>query len=463
MFMRTLSNPGRTHRRALLRRLLWGGGIILALLIVGGGVAVALTLRHIPAPEELFAQHIVQSTKIYDRTGAVLLYEIHGEIKRTVVPLREVPASARNATVATEDASFYSHGGVDFRGILRAIFVDVTSGAFRQGGSTITQQLVKQALLGNERTLVRKFKEAILAIYFDARLNKDTILDLYLNQIPYGSNAYGIEAAAQTFFGKHARDLSIAESAILAGLPRAPSYYSPYGQHKDELLKRKNYIIDRMRNLGYISPEEANQAKNSQLKFLPATKNIRAPHFVMYVRDYLIQTYGEDVVNEGGLTVTTTLDWKLQGEAEKIVAAGAEKNEKLIKAHNMALVAIDPKSGDILAMVGSRDYFDIDRDGNYNIATASRQPGSAFKPFVYATAFRKGFTPDTVLFDVPTEFNPLCTPDGVPRDSRVSAKDCYHPENYDEKFRGPVTLRTAIAQSINVPSVKVLYLAGIND
>lgn len=449
--------------RIRARRIIWI--IAVATLMVGiiGGIAVAVTLHTLPAPQELFSQRIVQSTKIYDRTGAILLYEIHGEVKRTVIPFADIPPSIRNATIATEDANFYTHGGLDFKGILRAVLVDVVARAFQQGGSTITQQLVKKSFLGDERTITRKFREAILAIALDARLEKDQILDLYLNQIPYGSNAYGIEAAAQTFFGKHARELTVAEAALLAGLPRAPSYYSPYGQHKRELFDRKNYIINRMSNLGYITTEEALRAKEEELKFLPATKNIRAPHFVMYVRDYLVQKYGEDEVEQGGLIVTTTLDWKLQEEAEKIVNTYADRNEQLIKAHNMALVAVDPKSGAILTMVGSRDYFDIENDGNYNVATALRQPGSAFKPFVYATAFKKGFTPDTVVFDTPTEFNPLCTKDGVPATPSVRPDECYHPGNYDETFRGPVTFRQAIAQSLNVPSVKVLYLAGIID
>ncbi len=454
---------GAQFLRIHARRIIWS--ITIATLMAGivGGIAVAVTLRNLPAPQELFTQRVVQSTKIYDRTGGVLLYEIHGEVKRTVIPFADIPASIRNATIATEDANFYTHGGLDFKGILRAVIVDVVAGAFQQGGSTITQQLVKKSFLGSERTITRKLREAILAIALDARLEKDQILDLYLNQIPYGSNAYGIEAASQTFFGKHARELTIAEAALLSGLPRAPSYYSPYGQHAPELLDRKNYVIDRMSDLGYITPEEAMHAKEEELKFLPATKNIRAPHFVMYVRDYLVQKYGEDEVEQGGLIVTTTLDWKLQEEAEKIVTTYADRNETLVKARNMGLVAVDPKSGDILVMVGSRDYFDIENDGNYNIATALRQPGSAFKPFVYATAFKKGFTPDTVVFDTPTEFNPLCTPDGTPASPRVKADECYNPGNYDERFRGPVTFRQALAQSLNVPSVKVLYLAGIED
>lgn len=432
--------------------------------LVFAGVITIATLRNIPTADELFSRRVVESTKIYDRTGGVLLYEIHGEEKRTVIPFNEMPAAVKNAAVAIEDANFYNHPGVDARGIMRALVTDIVFRNIRQGGSTITQQLVKNSLLGRERTIKRKIKEAVLAVALETKLPKEEILNLYLNQIPYGSNSYGIEAAAQTFFGKHAKDLTLPESALLAALPAAPSYYSPYGQHKDELLGRKNKVIDRMLNLGYVDAEEAERAKNESFKFLPAAKNIRAPHFVMFVRDYLLERYGEDEVSQGGLIVTTTLDWKLQEEAEKIVAQGAERNERLIKARNMALAAINPKNGEVLAMVGSRDYFDIENDGNFNVATALRQPGSSFKPFVYATAFKKGYTPDTVLFDVPTEFNPQCTPEGEARpETGARREDCYHPQNYDEKFRGPVTLRQAIAQSLNVPSVKVLYLAGIED
>lgn len=459
-FRHSLVRPKTTFKRKLLIFI----GLLFLVALVGGGITVAVILRNLPNPDYLFSRRIVQSTKIFDRSGSVLLYEIHGEEKRTIVSFVEIPAAVKNAVVAAEDAKFYSHRGIDFRGILRALLTDITTGDFRQGGSTITQQLVKNSLLGSERTLSRKLREAVLAIAIESRLDKDKILDLYLNQIPYGQNAYGIEAAAETYFGKHASALTVGEAALLSSLPRAPSYYSPYGQHKDDLFRRKDLIIERMRELGYLTADEAEQAKKEQFKFLPASKNIRAPHFVMFVRDYLIERYGEDEVEKGGLIVTTTLDWKLQEQAEKIAKDYAEKNEKLIKAKNMALVAINPKSGDILAMVGSRDFFDIENDGNYNVATALRQPGSAFKPFVYATAFKKGFTPKTVLFDVPTEFNPLCDPYGRPKpDKNVSAKDCYHPQNYDEKFRGPVTVRQALGQSLNVPSVKLLYLAGVED
>src|SRR3989338_8840431 len=431
---------------------------------IGGGILVLVIWKRLPAPEALFNRRVIQSTKIYDRSGSVLLYEVHGEERRTVIAFGDIPDVEKQATIAVEDANFYRHDGIDPRGGLRALITDIRRGEFRQYDSTISQQLVKKSFFSDEQTLTRKFKEAILAIAIEARFPKDQILAAYLNQIPYGSNAYGIEAAAETYFGKHARELSAAEAALLAALPRAPSYYSPYGQHKDDLIARKNYVIGRMEELGYLGRDDAERARREAPKLLPATKNIRAPHFVMYVRDYLIQRYGEEEVEQGGLTVTTTLDWEWQEEAERLVRENAERNEQLIKARNMALVAMDPKTGEIRAMVGSRDYFDIAGDGNFNVATALRQPGSAFKPFVYAAAFQKGYTPETILFDVPTEFNPRCGPDGSPRPgSNVDPDSCYHPQNYDETFRGPVTVRQAIAQSLNVPSVKLLYLAGVSD
>lgn len=461
--MRDFRTPRREATSRIRRLAKFAGGTLL-LLIVGGGTVAAFTLYNLPSPQELSSRRIIQSTKIYDRSGSVLLYEIHGEERRSVIPFAEIPAVVKNATIAIEDANFYRHAGIDLTGIARALVTDVLMGDFRQGGSTITQQLVKNALLGHERTISRKVKEAIYAMVLESRLGKEDILGLYLNQIPYGQNAYGIEAAAQTFFGKHARDLGLREATILAALPVAPTYFSPYGQHAGELLERSDHILERMTELGYITADERTRAKAEEPTFLPAAKNIRAPHFVMYVRQYLIERYGEDDVESGGLAVVTSLDWKLQEKAERVVREYAERNDRLIKARNMALVAIDPKTGQILAMVGSRDYFDLEQDGNYNVATALRQPGSAFKPFVYATAFAKGFRPETVLFDVPTEFHPSCTPDGEPAPgASIRAEDCYHPQNYDETFRGPVTLRSSLAQSLNVPSVKLLYLAGIED
>ncbi|QQG42692.1 MAG: penicillin-binding protein [Candidatus Giovannonibacteria bacterium] len=408
-------------------------------------------------------RRVAQSTKIYDRTGEVLLYDVHGEEKRTIVPFSEIPRHMKNATIAVEDDSFYQHFGFRPLAFLRAVFVNALRGSFEQGGSTITQQLAKTTLLTPQKTIFRKIKEIIISFKIEARYSKDEILNFYLNQIPYGNGAYGAEAAAETFFGKHAKDLNVKEAAYLASLPKAPSYYSPYGKHRDELDSRAAFVLERMRKLGFLSEKEYNNAKNEAVKFSPArAQGIIAPHFVIEVREELNKKFGEDAVEKSGFKVTTALDVDLQSKTEEVINKYAEENEKNFNAKNESVVAIDPKTGDVLAVVGSRNYFDIEREGNFNITTAHRQPGSALKPFIYATAFKKGFTPETVLFDLPTEFNPLCTPDGKPT-AGVQEDKCYHPQNFDNKFRGPVPLREALAQSLNVPSVKTLYLAGLEE
>lgn len=418
--------------------------------IIGIGGVFAYYAKDLPSPASIEELKIAESSKIYDRTGAVLLYDIHGEQKRTIIPFAEIPAHARIATIVAEDDEFYAHFGIDIAGVARAIFTNLKGKTVLQGGSTITQQLIKNIYLSPERTLSRKIKEIILALEMEFKYSKDEILNFYLNAVPYGSNAYGIEAASQTFFQKHAEDLTLAESALLASLPKAPTYYSPFGNNPEELKRRQEYILTRMNALGYISADASNEAKNATLSYSKRDMGIKAPHFVMYVMERLIKTYGEDYLKNSGIRVTTTLDWELQQEAEKIVKSWAEKNEKRFRAKNAALVAVDPSSGQILAMVGSRDYFDTKNDGNVNVTTRLRQPGSSFKPFAYAKAFEKGYTPDTILFDVETNFG-------------VQGAEEYIPKNYDEKFRGPMKLKEALAQSINIPSVKVLYLAGVKE
>lgn len=456
---------------------------VIPLLIVGaffalsmwGGWKIYSIAINIPNPARIGERDIVQSTKIFDRTGTILLYEVHGEEKRTVITFEKIPKHAREATLAAEDINFYEHHGIAWRGILRAVLNNIIHLSAAQGGSTITQQLVKNSILTGEKTLTRKIKEAIISVVLEKKYSKDEILEFYLNQIPYGSNSYGIASAAQTFFAKDAENLTLAEAATIAALPKAPSYFNPYGSHRDELIKRRNWVLDRMQEAGFITQEETLAAKKTIPHFNTPQQSMRAPHFVMYVRDYLNEKYGEDFIEKGGLRVTTTLDWHMQEAAERIIKEGAEKNEKLVQSYNAALVAIDPRSGEILSMVGSRDYWSTPLptqcipgdnckfDPYVNIATSPRQPGSAFKPFVYATAFKKGYSPDTILFDVLTEFNPLCNPDMTPGIMIRDPKDCYHPKNYDGKFRGPVSLKQALAQSLNVPSVKLLYLAGVED
>lgn len=420
--------------------------------------------KDLPDLKKISEEPMVQSTKIYDRTGAVVLYDIYGEEKRTVVPFEKISQSVKDAVIATEDARFYKHIGLDLKSIARAFIVNFTNKGTVQGGSTITQQLVKNYFLTKDKTFSRKIKEVVLSLGLERKYSKEEILGFYLNQIPYGTNAYGIESASITFFNKHADGLSIAESALLTALPKAPSYYSPYGLHKEELLKRKDYILSRMRLLGFITDREYEQAKSENLIFAPQKKSIKAPHFVMYVKDYLESKYGEDFVLKNGLKVYTTLDWGTQQIAEEIVYESALKNQKDYGARNAALAAVDVKTGQILAMVGSYDYFDTKNDGNVNVTIMERQPGSAFKPFAYATAFEKGFTPNTIVFDLPTEFSSyadLCPITNIDFSNENTL--CYHPQNYDGKFRGPVDLKHSLAQSLNVPSVKTLYLAGIKE
>lgn len=427
---------------------------------------VAKIAKELPDPKQfIVGRQISQSTKIYDRSGEILLYEIYDKEKRTVIPFEEIPDYVKRATTAIEDKNFYDHPSFDWRGMARALTVNILKGRVVQGGSTITQQLAKNAYLTPERTFKRKIKELILSYWIERYYSKDEILNLYLNQIPYGSNAYGIEAASQIYFAKSAKDLTLAEAALLASLLKAPTYYSPWGTHANELMERKNYVLEQMFSLRFIDQEELERVKKYEFKFAPQNiGTIRAPHFVMMVRDYLINKYGEDFIKRGGLKITTTLDWKFQEIAEKIIKEGAERNEKLYQGKNAALVAQDPKTGQILSLVGSRDYFDVQNEGNFNVAAQGlRQPGSAFKPFAYLTAFKKGYTSETIVFDAPTEFvpnNPKC-PALV--NFSNEEKGCYHPENFDKKYRGPISFRDALPQSINVPAVKALYLAGVEE
>jgi membrane peptidoglycan carboxypeptidase len=344
---------------------------------------------------------------------------------------------------------------------LRAAFVNLTSGSYAQGGSTITQQIVKNAILTQDKTIVRKLKEIVLALKVDREFSKDQILEIYLNEAPYGGTIYGVEEASETYFGKHASDLDLAESAYLAAIPQSPTRMSPYGTHLDELETRKNLVLSRMHDLKFITDSEYTSAQAEKVTWKPQnTGGIKAPHFVFFVKDYLENKYGADIMTKG-LKVITTLDYTMQQNAEAIVKKAALADAKTENASNEGLVAIDPRNGQILTMVGSRDYFDTTIDGQFNIATAARQPGSSFKPFIYALAFNDGYTPDTVLFDVPTEFNPNCSPYGVAQ--HTSQSSCYMPKNYDGGYRGPITIRSALGQSVNIPAVKMEYLVGVQN
>jgi len=432
-------------------------------IILCGIILIYLATIKIPDFRSFEDRKVSNSTRIYDSTGTILLYDIHNDVKRTDVNFADMSINIKNATVAVEDAEFYTHSGIKITSIIRAIIANVFHTGQTQGGSTITQQLVKNTLLTSQRSIGRKIKEWILAIKIDRSMPKEKILEAYLNEAPYGGQLYGIEEAAKTYFNKNASELTLAEAAYLAAIPQSPTVLSPYGKHKDKLEERKNFVLSRMLTVKMITQAEYESAKKEIVSFQPqSTGIIKAPHFIFFIKDYLEQKYGADLVENGGLKVITTLNYDLQQKAEQIVKAGALQNEKDWNGSNAALVAIDPKTGGILTMVGSRDYFDKNIDGNFNVATATRQPGSSFKPFIYATAFEKGFTPNTVLFDLPTEFQSGCDAYGKALPGHSQSK-CYMPDNYDGKFRGPMSLRNALAQSINVPAVQLFYLAGMKD
>ncbi|PIS41952.1 MAG: penicillin-binding protein [Candidatus Kerfeldbacteria bacterium CG08_land_8_20_14_0_20_42_7] len=429
--------------------------VLIILFLIGGIGAIgafAYYSKDLPDPEKINERSVAQSTRIYARDETTILYEVHGDVRRTVIPLTEIPEYAMHATISVEDKDFYKHKGVSIRGIIRAIFTDITTGS-SQGGSTITQQLIKNTVLTTEKSINRKIKELVLAYQMESKFTKDQILQLYFNEIPYGSNVYGIEAATQYYFGKNAQNLTLDEAALLAALPQRPTYYSPYGDHTDILVGRQQYVLNLMAEQGYLTRDEVDTAKQVDVlaKITPPKENITAPHFVFYVREYLTEKYGESVVERGGLKVVTTLEPTLQQYAESAVEEYGQYNQDRYKASNASLVAVNPITGQILAMVGSRDYFNSDIDGSVNVALRTRNPGSSFKPFVYTAAFTKGYTPDTILFDLTTNFGPQG--DGT----------SYTPKNFDGGERGPVTIRKALQGSLNIPAVKALYLAGIPD
>jgi 1A family penicillin-binding protein len=436
--------------------------IILSLGIIFAGIILiwVVTLK-IPDLQSFDQRLVGQSTKIYDQTGKVLLYDLGKEVRRTSVPFDQIPQSLKNATISIEDKDFYLHNGIEISSIFRAIWADITSLTRSQGGSTITQQVVKNSLLTTDKSIARKIKEWVLALKLERQLDKDTILGLYLNNSPYGGTLYGVEEASQVFFGKHVSDLTVAESAYIAALPQAPTYFSPFGTHRQALEDRKNLVLSKMKEYGYLTNEQYDAAMAEHPVFkTQVSSGLKAPHFVMFVKQYLEDKYGPEIVDQQGLKVITTLDYDLQQKAEALAKKYGLQNAKDFNATNIAMVALDPTNGQIRAMVGSRDYFDDKIEGNFNVATAHRQPGSSFKPIVYSVAFNKGYTPDTILYDVRTEFNPSCSPDGSPI---TPGANCYTPENYDGVYEGPLTLRNALAQSRNIPAIKLLYLAGISD
>ncbi len=422
-------------------------GFLSAFLFLFLPIILYVWLNDLPSPKLLSAREIPQTTKIYDRSGQ-LLYEIYGDQNRTLVPLSEIPDSLKKATIAMEDKDFYRHGAINpLGGILRAMKEIVFSRKL-QGGSTITQQLVKSALLSPERTIQRKTKEIVLAFWSERLYSKDEILEMYLNQVPYGGTAWGVEAASQTYFGKHVKDLSLAEAALLAGLPAAPTTYSPFGAHPELAKIRQEEVLKRMIEDKYLTPEEAQEAKEEKLTFATQKTDIKAPHFVMYVKDQLVKKYGEKMVEQGGLEVKTTLDLEIQEKAQEIVRNEVDGLKNLLVGNGATLIT-RPSTGEILAMVGSKDYFDQENDGNVNVTLALRQPGSAIKPINYALALENGLTPASILDDSPITYNDGLRP--------------YAPVNYDGRFHGKVPLRYALANSYNIPAVKVLAQVGVKN
>ena len=419
--------------------------------------------KDLPRPERFIERQLFESTKIYDRTGQVLLYEVYGEERREWASLEKIPEHLQQAVIATEDANFYQHSGVDFRGIVNAILSNLKLMKPTYGGSTIPQQLIRSTFLTLDKTAERKIREIILSLELDRRYSKDQILEWYLNQVPFGRNAYGAEAASQVYFRKSVSEISLAESATLAAMIQAPSFYM---NNLERLFIRKDYVLNRMASEGFISKEEAEEAKKEEISIVKFSQSIKAPHFTLWIQKQLEEKYGRAFLEQRGFKILTSLDWDLQQLAEQVVKEGVEKN-KAYNSHNAALVAIDPKSGEVLAMVGSADYFgesfpeecvsgvNCQFDPRFNAAVGTqaspgRQPGSAFKPFVYATAFQKGYSDKTIVNDAPT-----CWP---------QASGSWCPRNFDGLFRGPVTLRSSLAQSLNIPSVITLErLAGYLD
>lgn len=432
-------------RRLLKKPPFIGALVILVSLFIG---TIAYLFRDIPNPTRLTRLPAPVSTEILDRNGQ-LLYEIYQDKNRTPVSLDDVPLSVIQATISIEDKNFYRHHGLDLTGIGRAAFKTL-SGRRLEGGSTITQQLVKIALLNDpSRTVTRKIREASLSLLTEILYSKDQILELYLNHAPYGGTAYGIESASRQFFDKPARDLSLAEASLLAGLPQSPTRYSPFGAHPELAKTRQRQVLNRMVEDGYITKEDADKAASSELKYADSATRIEAPHFVLWVREILVEKYGEELVNLGGLRVTTSLDLSLQQQAQASVSAEVAKLTKLRVGNGAALIT-KPRTGEILVMVGSRDYFDLEHDGNVNITTRYRQPGSSIKPLNYAVGLLNGWTASTMFLDIPTCF----TQTGQPP---------YCPKNYDGNFHGPVQMRFALGNSYNIPAVKQLALNGLES
>lgn len=418
--------------------------VVIGILILGG--LLLILYRDLPSPMRLSTRSNSYSTQIFDRNNK-LLYTVYSSRNQTFVPLNKIPKSIQQATIAIEDRNFYEHGAIDLRGIGRALYSTLFHREL-QGGSTLTQQLVKNSLLTPDRTIKRKLKEVFLSFATELMYPKNKILEMYLNQVPYGGTAYGVEAASETYFGKHVENLDIAESAFLTGLPEAPSTYSPFGSHPELGKERQLQVLQNMYDQGYISKKQLTSAKNEVFHFQKISNPIQAPHFVFYVKDLLTKKYGQQMVEEGGLKVYTSLDLNIQNFAQETVSTEVTKLEEYHVGNGAAIIS-NPATGEILAMVGSRDYFDP-KNGNVNIALSHLQPGSSIKPINYAVGLLKGYTAATPFID-----QQLCFPGGVEQQQ-------YCPVNYDGKFHGVIQMREALANSINIPAVEMLKLNGID-
>ena len=412
-----------------------------------GLALIAFLIKDLPSPRRLISQdNFAVSTQIFDRNG-VLLYEVFVDENRIPIEIKTLPPHVLQATIAIEDKNFYGHFGFDLEGIIRAVKNNFT-GEQLQGGSTITQQLVKNALLTSEKSFQRKIKEGFLAIMTEIIYSKEEILEMYMNYISYGGTAVGIESAANYYFDKSATDLNLAEAAMLSGLPQAPTLYSPFGSDPSRAKNRQVEVLRRMVEEGFITPLQAEEAKAVPLEFALKTTDIKAPHFVFYVRDFLYEKYGEETVEKGGLRVTTSLDIDLQEAAQASLSAEVDDLAGLRVGNGAALIT-KPNTGEILAMVGSQNYFDSEHDGQVNVTIARRQPGSSIKPLVYGTAFQeKTLNPGTLLLDIPT-----CI--------KLPNQPEYCPKNYTGDFKGPVTARQALGNSLNIPAVKTIETISV--
>jgi len=434
-------------KRKLQKYIIYGAIGLIAFLFLSFMVVFAWFSRDLPSPGKL-AQGDQTATIFYDRDGKVL-FQMYKDKNRLPIAFKDIAGTLKKGTIAIEDKDFYKHGAISNTGILRSLILLILRQKISGGGSTITQQLIKNVLLDSQQTTTRKVKEIILSYAAEEKYTKDQILEMYLNEAPYGGSFYGVGSAAKGYFGKSPNQLSLLESAFIAGLPQSPTVYSPFIGVKNAWKGRTKDVLRRMREDRYITPDQEKKAlaQMNSLTFSKSRMSINAPHFVFYVKELIEKEYGTKILDQG-LKIKTSLSLDVQQKAEKIVKEEIDGIKKF-KVGNGAVVVLDSQSDEVLGMVGSYDYNDSEY-GNFNSAIAKRQPGSAVKPITYALALEKGYTAATTLMDVKTVFPVKDQPD-------------YVPVNYDGKFRGPVQLRFALANSYNIPAVKLVSMIGISD